>query len=400
MLEQVFHLLSGYVEFEVRGNAPRFFNVAAKSGFPLWGFRQEGEVKVCRGKAGDYPRLRPVCRRCKVSLRLRKKRGIPFQANRLIARKGLLIGAVLGIGLYVFLSGFVWGVSVRGSETVTDREILNAAARYGVYPGTGKGELNLNRAASGVLSQIPKLSWAAVNDDGCYLEIVVKEGEEKPEIADDSRWSNIVATREGRVAEIRAEHGRPEVSLGDTVEKGDLLISGLYQEVVDPWGPQPDSPLQTQGAARGSVKAETYREFTVQVSGEKKLWVPQGAVQKNKSLLLFGLRLPLGLNLAPQGEGHGARELRPLQALGTTLPVSLETETFQPMRQEKRTLSEEEMKAAALLKLRQAQRAQISPGGRVLTEELSYGFSQGICVLQAKCRCLEEIGEVKEILVE
>lgn len=400
LIEKVFHMLTGYAQFEIRGDSARFLNVAAKSGFSLWGFgRREGTATAwCRAR--EYRRLRPLARRCHVRLKWIKKGGTPFLTRRMWKRKGLWIGAVCGAGIYFFLSGFVWGVSVSGTDRLTDRQVLRAAAASGVFQGTSKSGLDPKLSSRGIVAALPGLRWATVNTDGCFVEVVVSEAAPKPEITDDSRWSNIVATRPGTVRAVNAEHGRPEVKPGDTVEEGDLLISGLYQEKLEPWDPRAEHPFQATGAARGSVIAETYREFTVQVSRVRRDKVPTGEKRQNLALTLFGLRIPLGLNTVPEGEARVFREKKVLTALGVPLPLSVERTVYRFTQKRERTLSEEELREAAVLKLREAQRLQIAPGGRVVKEELEFQFPDGMCVLRAKCRCEEEIGENRMILVK
>ena len=126
MLERLFHWLFGYVEFAVRGGAPRLFTMAAKNGLLLWDFAWEGETARARMRAKEYRRLPLLCRRSGASARLEKKRGLPFFTARLARRKGLLAGAVLGAALFWYLSGFVWGVTVTGTETVTRRQVRDA----------------------------------------------------------------------------------------------------------------------------------------------------------------------------------------------------------------------------------------------------------------------------------
>ena len=162
MLERLFHWLFGYVEFTVRGGAPRLFTMAAKNGLLLWDFAWEGETARARVKARDYRRLPPLCRRSGASARLEKKRGLPFFTARLARRKGLLAGAVLGAALFWYLSGFVWGVTVTGTEAVTRRQVRDAAAQYGVSVGCPRAELKPRQAAHGILAQIGRLSWASV----------------------------------------------------------------------------------------------------------------------------------------------------------------------------------------------------------------------------------------------
>ncbi len=400
MLEKIFHLATGYAEFEILGDPVRFLNLAARSGFGFWNFsRREGKASVCC-RPREYRRLRPLARRCRVRLRCVKKQGLPFQFLRLWRRKGLLAGMACGIGLYCFLSGFVWGVSVSGTELLSDQQVLTAAGKSGVYQGAWKSDFSPKLAARGIIGDLPELKWASVNTDGCFAEVIVQEGEKTPSITDDSRLSNIVAVREGTVVAIEAERGRPEVKLGETVSKGQLLISGLYQEKLNPYNPPPEVPYQSLGAARGRVIAETYRTFTVQVSAIKREKVPSGQRRINSYLTLFGIRVPLGLNSVPKEECRITKKDWTLKALDTPLPVSFQQEVYEFLEETERSLTEKELKEAALLKLRKAQRAEIPAGGRVLREELEYIFPDGMCILNAKCRCEEEIGIVQPVLVD
>lgn len=399
MLEKIFHLLTGYAQFEIKGDSPRFLNVTAKSGFGFWNFTHHEKNACVSCRARDYRRLLPYARRCRVRLRCVKKAGLPFLFHRVWKRKGLLAGAVCGVALYAFLSGFVWGVSVSGTETLSDRQVLAAAAQNGVFEGAWKAGFTPKLAAHGIVSELPQLKWVSVNTDGCFAEVAVGEKEEKPEITDDTRWSNIVAVREGKILAIEPEHGRPEVAIGDVVAKGDLLISGLYQEKIDPWSPPPEQPLETLGAARGSVVAETYREFTVQLSAEKKELLPNGKKQVNSTLHFFGLQLPLGWNDVPTEKCRAYRDDSVLTALDTPLPLWVQRDVYEILGETACSMGEEELKEEALFKLREAQKASLPAGSKILKEELTYSFPDGMCILSARCRCMEEIGEVREILV-
>ena len=68
-------------------------------------------------------------------------------------------------------------------------------------------------------------------------------------------------------------------------------------------------------------------------------------------------------------------------------------------RKRSRPLDRKGLKEEALRKLREAQKAELPAGSKILKEELSYSFPDGMCILSAQCRCQEEIGEVREILV-
>ena len=400
MLERLFHWLFGYVEFTVRGGAPRLFTMAAKNGLLLWDFAWEGETARARVKAREYRRLPPLCRRSGAITRLEKKRGLPFFAARLARRKGLLAGAVLGAALFWYLSGFVWGVTVTGTETVTRRQVRDAAAQYGVSVGCPRAELKPRQAAHGILAQIGRLSWASVNTDGCFVEVAVKEGEPAPEAETQEKWSNLVASRGGVVVSAQAEQGRLEVQPGDVVERGQLLVSGLYQYVPDPYRAQPTHPAQIVGPARGSVIAETYREFTARAGSTQARQVPAGEREERAFLRLFGLRLPLGLWGQPAGDFRFSQSVSAWEVLGVQLPVALERERYDPVETRSVTLSREEQRDAALRALRQLQREELPQGAEILEEELRFTYTEEGCTVTARCRCWEEIGQIQEILVE
>ncbi len=399
MLTRIYHWLSGYVEFLVKGDGARLFTMAAKRGLLLWGFRREGGAAGARIRPGEYRRLRPLCRRCGAVCRVGKMRGLPFQLARLWARKGLIIGAVLGAALYWHMSGFVWGVSVSGTEKLPPNQVLDAARDSGVYVGARREYLRAGNPEGRIQTLLPRLSWVSVNTDGCFADVAVKEGVAKPEREQTGELSNIVAARAGRIVKLEAHEGRPEVEPGETVFEGQLLIAGLYQERLDPWAPPPPEPYERTGAARGSVTAETYREFTVQVGGTKTLERETG---RGSELWLraFGAEIPLGLFGKPQGPVRSWEEAWQWEVLGVKLPLGLRRQTTVYLEEQERPLSEEEQKAAALRKLREVQKAQLPQGSSVKKEELEFTFSDGLCILSAKCRCWEEIGVLEKILVE
>ena len=113
-------------------------------------------------------------------------------------------------------------------------------------------------------------TWLSVNTDGCFVEVALRE-----KLFPHRRWLTIgngpilwPPGREPLCPWRRNEAGR-KCGLGETVEAGQLLIAGLYEQEVDPYSPPPEEPYQILGAARGSVRALTYREFTVEVPQEE-----------------------------------------------------------------------------------------------------------------------------------
>ena len=135
MLEMAAHWLTGWIEMEIQGDGARFLNAAAKMGVEFWGFQRENGRLMVRGRPREYRTLRDLARRCRAHPRLRKRGGLPFFTARLHKQKGLLLGALVGVGVYVYLSGFCWGVTVTGDQRLTQAQVLQAARENGVYLG-------------------------------------------------------------------------------------------------------------------------------------------------------------------------------------------------------------------------------------------------------------------------
>ena len=104
--------LTGWVEFSIqgkkKGQAERFLTLSARSGFCFWGMEPEGEGFRCRVRAVEYPELRSGARRCRVRLRVLRRRGLPFWQQKLCRRKGLALGGAVFCLLLWFLSGRFW----------------------------------------------------------------------------------------------------------------------------------------------------------------------------------------------------------------------------------------------------------------------------------------------------
>ncbi len=116
--------------------------------------------------------------------------------------------------------------------------------------------------------------------------------------------------------------------------------------------------------------------------------------------MVFGLRIPLGLNTFPEEGVSQWKESTPWSPLGKDLPLVWEKTTYVSLEEERVLLEEDAWKEAALLQLRRLQREELPAGSKVVEEDLTYQFQDGVCVLTAQCRCEEEIGEVRKISVE
>lgn len=386
MTEKITRWIFGTAAVRVSGDTARFINVAVKSGItPLELHREADSVRLVI-RASQFKKLHKLKIRTHTRVRLLEKHGGPFVLHRILRRPGLALGAGLGVALFIYLSGFYWGVSISGEAPYAKSEILEAAQHCGAYIGAPRGELDTALASYRVMRELPRLSWASLNTDGCFITLSVRSALEKEQGAQHDGAYDIVASRAGLVREITAESGTVLVEVGSAVGVGQVLVSGVT-EIGDPWGEEPLRHLLSH--ARAEVIAETRHTFTAScpLRMESAREIVRG---ERRALYVLGVRIPLGLSGAPDAD-RTAYTREPLTLLGTELPVWTETLRAADLEPVTVEFSEAEAKSRALEKVRQLEAFYLGETGELLSEAVSYSVRDGVVYVSASCVCLENI---------
>ena len=224
--------IRGFVRFSLRGGCPeRVVTLAAREGVLVRDLHKTADGVSAYVDAKDYRKLRRHAKSNGCRMRVEKKFGLPFLFVRGRRRSGLIAGAVAAALLLALLSRSVWVMDVRGNSAVPEGEILYVLRRQGVYPGAFKSDIDLISAEQNALLELPELSWLAVNLRGSRASVEVRERTRAPEAVPLSSPCNIVAARGGTITRISAFNGDAVVKAGDSVAAGDLLVSGLTDEL-------------------------------------------------------------------------------------------------------------------------------------------------------------------------
>ena len=194
-------------------------------------------------------------------------------------------GGILGFTAFLLLlwvwSGFVWVVRVETdgpymppvSEAERDRTAarefdlrLAAAvredlARLGVRPGTWKGNLPSPEAISAHLRERhPELGWVGFSVDGVVARVVVV-----PKVGDPTPPSggpqHLFAAKRAVVVGYELAAGKLRVRPGDSVEPGEVLISGVLGQ---------EGGETKLVPARGRVFGEVWYEVEVSIPRERR----------------------------------------------------------------------------------------------------------------------------------
>lgn len=245
----------GTVELKLTGvSLEACLNRWTKAEISFWDLRRDGDFTArCCICERETEQAEAEANRAQMELQVLAYHGLPNLMRKFALRRVLLFGTLIAVGLAMFAQNFVWFLSVSGTESVPDSVILQALAEEGVKFGAWGPDLNSEDLKNRVLNRIPALRWLAVNREGGVVTVLAAERNPEEPVEEHSGVTNVVAVRSGFIREMSVTEGIPAVAPGDSVEAGDLLISGIAE-----W------TTHTQLLhASGVVYADTLRQYDI-----------------------------------------------------------------------------------------------------------------------------------------
>lgn len=330
----------GFLRVRVYGESiEKFLNLSAKNGIAIWGLCRKNGGMECFVSVSDFKRLRIILRKSHIKVHILYKKGLPFFMAKNRKRWGIPTGIILFFAALRLLSCFVWVIEVEGNETVPDADIISACAEIGISEGIYADSIEPKIARQKLLLCIDSLSWASLVVEGSRLTVDVSEVRETKV----SPPCNLRATSDGVIKKIDISSGECLVKVGQTVKKGDILVSGVTEK----------AGVTSFISASGSITAETVREMSI----ETKLTVEEKYMtgeSKSKTVIdFFTLKIPLYLG-SQTGYYESSLTKKRITFLESELPITLYTREFQFYEIEKVTLSKEEAVANLENKLKEA----------------------------------------------
>lgn len=388
-MKKITHWVLGTATVRVSGDTARFMNIAVKTGLRPIRLQKDGKDVLFTLYAKDYKKLHKIKQRTHARVKLAEKSGFPFRFRRMLRRPGLLLGTALGVALMLFLSGFYWEMTISGEDIpYAESEILAAAKRVGVYIGAPRST-DTALASVALLEELPELSWASFNTEGCTVQLELRTSVTKAEGAEHDGTGDIVASRAGLIHSITAQNGTVLVKVGSACAAGQVLVSGITQ-VGDPYDPEYNPVRCFYTRARAEILAETQRTFTASCPLSTET-VRETDLGTQRALYILGVRVPLSLSGALKGQTAYTRT--PFVLQGHTLPLWVETVRVYEEETVPVTFTEEEAQRRALENLYQLQKLALGEDGRVLTENITYQTKDGAVYVTSRCVCLENIAQ-------
>ena len=384
---RVERLLRGVAEIRITGAAPwKLINACCRERITVEGVESD-DLITCRALifAADAERVKSLAPRCGCDVEVLSVRGRPIWKKLLYRRRWAALCAAAVAAAILVSSLFVWDIRVTENDSdIPDTVILRTLAEQGIGVGSFWPSFRGERIRSRALSELPGLSWLAVNVRGSTASVEVRAAVEKPEITDPRQAADVTASRSGVITEIRVFEGEALVSRGDAVTAGQTLVSG--------------ERAARRGETRtvhacAEIMAHTWHELTASAPLTACVREGTGAARYRFALLIGNARINF---YADSGiSGTECDKITKIWELGIknvfSLPVAAVFETVQPYTLSETALSREAVRASLEEELRAALKERLGETGTVLSEYFTASEENGMLTLTLRSECEERI---------
>ena len=222
--------LKGYNRVRVMpSDKERFFNSLYVSGIGIWDISEEDGKIFFSVRGEDMPPLYSVSRSFGTSVVIVKScAAVNFIS--FVRKYRYMLGTFVICAVVLFsLSRYIWQVNIYGVALTDEKLLSEFIYENGYRSGMKKSELSKSGLELLIKTNFPYITSVVSDTDGVMLNITVYESQAPIATYDRSVPVDIVAVKDCVIDEIDVYNGTALVQAGDSVKKGDVLISGRLE---------------------------------------------------------------------------------------------------------------------------------------------------------------------------
>jgi len=181
----------------------------------------------------DFKQLRQIVKKSKMKVSIKKRYGLPFLILKNKKHKMFFCGIILCIVILYILSLFLWDIEITGNSYYTDTTIVKFLEELDIKIGTSKKSISPADLEEELRLKYNNISWVSAQIIGTKLFINLEEISPKESAAEEAEaeaaYYDLIASNDGIITAMITRTGTPVVHIGDTVAKGEVLVSGMVK---------------------------------------------------------------------------------------------------------------------------------------------------------------------------
>lgn len=230
--------IRGYVSIRVWGySVERLLNLCGNHDILVWDIEDHGDHHTMRISIQGFFALKPLLKKTGTRAAVLHRYGLPFFVSKMLRRKLFVAGLICCILFWSLASRFIWDIRIEGNYALTEDVLIDYLEEQGVHTAMKKSALEIESLEQALREDYDLITWTSVQLRGTTLLVRIKENDmpayDDRKSAGSSQGMDLVAAKDGTVTYIITRSGVPQVSVGDSVKAGDMLVSGavpVYNE--------------------------------------------------------------------------------------------------------------------------------------------------------------------------
>lgn len=221
----------GIADIRLTGdNRYRLLNALIKSSISIKEMTDSGDHLQGRVDLTKITKLSRMCDKYNVELEILGEQGLLVTGRRYYKHYGLLAGVAVSLIVMAFLSNIVLHIRIIGADHDTRQDIQAVLEDFDIEVGTPMSDIDFYRLETALTKDTDSIAWAGIRRNGSELVINISQIKQIPDIKQKRYPANIIATHDAVITGFQVYSGSLDVMLGDAVAKGQILISGEYQD--------------------------------------------------------------------------------------------------------------------------------------------------------------------------
>lgn len=382
---RIWNYFCGYAIIIVKGiKIERFINLAVINGIYLWDI-QKIDYTTIKAKINlkDFSKLRSIVRKTDSNIKVMEKCGVPFKMKAMKKRKWFFFGlGALFIFLYI-MSSYVWMIEINGLKHVDEQAIIDNLNAEGLRIGVRKKNIDKREIENQMLIKVPDLTWIGLEIKGTKAFVTVVEKRPEPQLISREDPCNIIASKNGVIEKILILNGDGMVKDGDTVKKGQVLVSGAIIR---------DNLADRYVHSMAEVHARTWYEDVEEIPYEQIEYKKTGKTFNTYAIEIIKKKFEKNKKVLFEDYNKSSKEIYILSFGSYIFPVKLIVTNYEELKPVTKILNENDAKTQCEKRLNVRINLQIPKEAVILDKKIDYFINDKSIIGKIYVEVLENIG--------
>ncbi|MEG0616290.1 MAG: sporulation protein YqfD [Oscillospiraceae bacterium] len=386
MSNKISEYFMGKIKFKAEGGLlEKLLNLCSLNCIVIHNISYEADGFTATVPQRFFSKIIPLAKITHSKIIVLNKKGLYFKLLPIKTRYGIVVGMAMAILTILLLSNVIWSIRFFGFTKEESEKMRAYLYENNIYEGSIVYKNKLNTAENNILLSSPDYGWISLNFIKGRLE--VEKTDAVPKVASTQGVAqNIIAKCDGIIRHIDLSEGFLKVCEGQSVAKGDVLVSGTRTDVSG-------ALITTNVNAKMFAEVEKTYEYMQTLSYSAML--PTSEKQSYYALQTLDKQIKLFKQkpIIPHSEERLLRY--PLNIFGFALPCTIFEYEIRGQRETQISLSQEQAIAIAKVKINDAIKKDLTQAN-ILTTSEEISFVENKLFYKLKIRAEANIAEIAQ----